>query len=251
MDRWYVAAVAGRLKPGTQHRIMLLGEPVVVGRTPEGEVFALRDVCPHRLVPLSGGAQIETAGEWTLQCPYHGWRFGTDGGCRMMPSLPEDTPHDPARVKVRRYLLEESEGLVFAYVAADPRSAAPPVAAVPALGALPGKPKQVIEARLDLPMDAAVERFLRPGVSDAPQMAPVRKRHHRLVFGAEAMTEVRFEAPGCILETLTKGAARLVTLTCLTPETPSQTRITQIIGWAGAPFLDITRPLMAREPAAT
>ena len=69
-DSWYLAAPSTELAPGKQHRIMVLGEPVVVGRTPAGEAFALRDICPHRLVPLSAGQQLETDGEWTLQCPY-------------------------------------------------------------------------------------------------------------------------------------------------------------------------------------
>ncbi|MEM9917791.1 MAG: Rieske (2Fe-2S) protein, partial [Bacteroidota bacterium] len=30
---------------------------------------------------------LEIQGETTLECPYHGWRFGTDGVCRLMPSL--------------------------------------------------------------------------------------------------------------------------------------------------------------------
>jgi phenylpropionate dioxygenase-like ring-hydroxylating dioxygenase large terminal subunit len=139
-DSWYLAAPSARLKPGTQERLMILGEPVVVGRTPAGEAFALRDICPHRLVPLSAGRQIETKGEWTLQCPYHGWRFGTDGGCRLMPSLTEDSPYDPTKVKVRRYPVHEANGAVYLYVAHDPRSLAPPAVPPPSFGPLPDKP---------------------------------------------------------------------------------------------------------------
>ena len=50
-DSWYLAAPSSELEKGQQHRIMMLDEPVVVGRTPDGEAFALRDICPHRLVP--------------------------------------------------------------------------------------------------------------------------------------------------------------------------------------------------------
>ena len=35
-DCWYLAAPSAELKPGKQERIMVLGEPVVVGRTPAG-----------------------------------------------------------------------------------------------------------------------------------------------------------------------------------------------------------------------
>ena len=54
-------------------------QPIVVGRTESGEAFALRDICPHRLVPLSAGKMKDTDGEPTVECPYHGWVFHTDG----------------------------------------------------------------------------------------------------------------------------------------------------------------------------
>ncbi|MBR9835652.1 MAG: Rieske 2Fe-2S domain-containing protein, partial [Alphaproteobacteria bacterium] len=59
-DSWYFAAVSSTLKPGQQARQILLGQPIVVGRTEAGEAFALRDICPHRLVPLSAGRQVDT-----------------------------------------------------------------------------------------------------------------------------------------------------------------------------------------------
>src|SRR5262249_30993933 len=86
-DCWYYACASKTLGKGRQCRRMILGQPVMLARTEKGEAFALRDICPHRLVPLSAGKQVDTRGEPTIQCPYHGWRFGTDGGCRHMPSL--------------------------------------------------------------------------------------------------------------------------------------------------------------------
>ena len=54
-DLWYMPALASSLRPGQMRREMLLGEPVVLGRLNSGELFALRDICPHRGVPLSAG----------------------------------------------------------------------------------------------------------------------------------------------------------------------------------------------------
>ena len=108
-DSWYLAAPSAELKPGQQFRRIILGEPVMLGRTSAGEPFALRDICPHRLVPLSEGKQVETDGVPTVQCPYHGWRFGTDGVCKLMPSLVEGQGYDPSRVKVRRYPVHEAK----------------------------------------------------------------------------------------------------------------------------------------------
>jgi phenylpropionate dioxygenase-like ring-hydroxylating dioxygenase large terminal subunit len=49
-DIWYFAALAGELKRGRLARYELLGEPVLLGRTPSGALVALRDVCPHRAI---------------------------------------------------------------------------------------------------------------------------------------------------------------------------------------------------------
>ena len=87
LDCWYFAATSAELKAGKQFRRMIVGEPILLGRTAKGEVLAIRDVCPHRAVPLSAGRQVETNGQATIECPYHGWRFGGDGVCKLMPSL--------------------------------------------------------------------------------------------------------------------------------------------------------------------
>ena len=54
-DIWYFAALSSDLKPGKLARHEILGEPVMLGRAPGGEVVALRDICPHRAAPLSAG----------------------------------------------------------------------------------------------------------------------------------------------------------------------------------------------------
>ena len=81
-DIWYFAALGCDLKPGKLQRYELLGEPVLLGRTHRGEVYALRDICPHRAAPLSAGRLVED----TVECPYNGWRFRTDGACAAIPS---------------------------------------------------------------------------------------------------------------------------------------------------------------------
>src|SRR5215217_6498106 len=80
LDAWYFVALARDVKPESLKRYELLGEPVLIGRTKAGSVFAMRDICPHRAAPLSAGRVVEKPGEGeTVECPYHGWRFRTDG----------------------------------------------------------------------------------------------------------------------------------------------------------------------------
>src|ERR1700710_2218869 len=78
-DIWYFAALGSELKPGGLKRYEMLGEPVLIRRTRAGQVFALRDICPHRASPLSAGRIVPDGGSEVVECPYHGWRFRTDG----------------------------------------------------------------------------------------------------------------------------------------------------------------------------
>jgi phenylpropionate dioxygenase-like ring-hydroxylating dioxygenase large terminal subunit len=278
-DSWYFACAAAALRPGAQMRCVILGQPVLLARTPAGEVFALRDVCPHRLVPLSAGRQVETAGEPTIQCPYHGWRFGVDGVCRLMPSLVPGDPYDPARIRVRRYPLHESDGMIFVHVGHGPRGGdEPPDVAPPDFG-LGRPPKFIVEETFNAHMDDAVVGLMDPAhvpfVHDQwwwrPPSAGLRvkekrfeprdrgwaiARHqpsgnslaYRALFGGEVTTEIAFQLPGLRWEIVENARARVFTLTCLTPVEPKRTRITQLTWWSRAPLLDLARPLLV--PAA-
>ncbi len=276
-DSWYLAAPSASVKPGTQKRLMMLGEPVVIGRTPRGEAFALRDICPHRLVPLSAGQQIETQGAWTLQCPYHGWRFGTDGGCRLMPSLTADSAFEFERVRVRAYPLHEAHGALYIYIAHNPRDTAAPAVPPPDFGPLPDKPGFIIEDVFNAHMDDAVVGLMDPAhvpfvhnqwwwrppstglkLKEKP-FVPIERgwaidKHrpssnsklYRWVFGGDVMTEICFQLPGYRWEIVSNATARLLTLTCLTPEAPKKTRITQFTWWTGAPLLALAVPFAKR-----
>src|SRR5262245_2989039 len=160
-DSWYFACASSSLKPGEQFRRIILGQPVMLARTVKGEVFALRDICPHRLVPLSEGRQVDTDGQPTIQCPYHGWRFNTSGQCAHMPSLvkPEDFASD--KVRVRRYPVHETNGMVFVYVADNPREDVPALAA-PDFGLGAQKPKFIVHQTFNADMDDAVVGLMDP-----------------------------------------------------------------------------------------
>lgn len=282
-DMWYFAATSAELKPGAQFRREILGEPVLLGRTRAGKAFAMRDICPHRAVPLSAGRQVDTDGQPTVECPYHGWRFGTaDGVCRHMPSLTPDDAYEVERIRVRSYPVHEANGAVFAFVAADPRSTAPPAIAPPEFGPLPYKPKFVVTTVFNATMDNAVVGLMDPAHVPfvhtqwwwRPPSAGFRikekkfaPRHrgweivkhapsgnsllYRAVFGGEVATTIIFDLPGYRWEVVENPqGARFVTLTCLTPQNAESTRITQLTYWSGAPLLNLALPIapaMARE----
>ena len=90
-----------------------------MGRDRAGAVFALRDICPHRGMPLSFGAFDGTE----LECCYHGWRFATDGRCTLIPSLVPGQAFDLARIAVARYPAREVQGNIWVFFGSDPGTA--------------------------------------------------------------------------------------------------------------------------------
>lgn len=83
---WHVVAAAAEIGDAPV-QVWLFGEPWVLARlrgaSGRTELTAFRDVCPHRLAPLSVGQTFDGQ----LECAYHGWRFGGDGVCQAIPAL--------------------------------------------------------------------------------------------------------------------------------------------------------------------
>ena len=129
---WYFALHAHSVKAGQVRHMQILGEPIVFGRTRAGEPFALRDLCPHRGVPLSKGRMVDD----TVECPYHGWRFGPSAQCTLIPSLVGEEGIDPGRIHVRKYHLHETNGLIWIYMPEEGRNE-PPASAPAAAAAAP------------------------------------------------------------------------------------------------------------------
>jgi phenylpropionate dioxygenase-like ring-hydroxylating dioxygenase large terminal subunit len=110
---WYVAMPGGNVRPGRTVSVPMLGEPVLIGRGKDGKVFTVRDICPHRGIPLRYG---KFDGE-TIECAYHGWRFGRDGGCVAIPSLREGQQADLTKIRTKSYPCVERQGLIWVYFA--------------------------------------------------------------------------------------------------------------------------------------
>ena len=85
---WYPACLSSELAPGSLKGTVLLGLPILVCKTSHGAVAAMRNVCPHRGMPLSFGKMEGDC----VQCAYHGWRFDQEGRCRGIPALVEGSP---------------------------------------------------------------------------------------------------------------------------------------------------------------
>ncbi|KAL9254692.1 Protochlorophyllide-dependent translocon component 52, chloroplastic-like protein [Drosera capensis] len=123
-SQWYPLAGVCDLDERVPHGRRVLGMDVVLWWDKnEGEWRVFEDRCPHRLAPLSEG-RIDGWGR--LQCVYHGWCFGGDGGCRFVPQAPTDGPavHISKKACVASYPCIVQNGIVWFWPNADPQNKA-------------------------------------------------------------------------------------------------------------------------------
>jgi len=107
VDDWHPIAKEEQLAAGGPVAARLLGEDIVLWRS--GETYlAWRDLCVHRGTRLSLGKVVKGG---SLECPYHGWTYGIDGRCVLMPAHPEQTP--PAKACVETYRTALAHGVVW------------------------------------------------------------------------------------------------------------------------------------------
>jgi len=110
---WYPALRSAEVRGRDLREAMLLGIPLVVGRTAAGQAFAMRDACPHRGIPFSDG---NFDGD-LLECCYHGWKFEpVSGQCREIPSLMPDSKVKPEKVYAKAFPAEEHDGYLWVYI---------------------------------------------------------------------------------------------------------------------------------------
>jgi phthalate 4,5-dioxygenase oxygenase subunit len=109
---WMPVVLSTELAPGGRvKRVQLLGERLIVYRTPSGRPGIVGEFCPHRSASLYYG-RVEADG---MRCVYHGWKFGLDGQCLDMPSEPHDSSF-AAKVCTTAYPCAERGGVIFAYM---------------------------------------------------------------------------------------------------------------------------------------
>ena len=110
---WQPVALSQELPEpdGPPIRVKVFGEDLIAFRDSNGQVGVLDPVCPHRGANLFFGRNEEGG----IRCAYHGWKFGVDGRCLDMPTMP---PESRFRDKVRAgaYPAREWGDFVWAYL---------------------------------------------------------------------------------------------------------------------------------------
>ncbi|AKG35508.1 aromatic ring-hydroxylating dioxygenase subunit alpha [Paenibacillus durus] len=87
--------------------VTVLEERIVLFRTREG-VQAFKDLCIHRGAALSLGKVVDDC----IVCPYHGWKYDTEGKCVRIPQQPAEQTIPP-KAKAIVYPCVERYGVVW------------------------------------------------------------------------------------------------------------------------------------------
>ncbi len=267
-DIWYFALSAAQLRPGKMVTKMLLGEPILFCRQQDGSLFALRDVCPHRGIPLSCGSFDGKE----VACCYHGWKFNAAGHCTHIPSLTGNENITPDNIRVRHYPVREVSGNIWIYMAAG-RSNLPAVLPdPPAVPDFTAAPQLVETMQFPCYIDHAVIGLMDPAHGPfvhqnwwwrtsrsihekakafGPEPLGWAMRRHKpssnsfayKILGGVPETEIRFMLPGVRIEHIVAGNKRIVNFTTVTPIDQNNTEINHSIYW-NWPVLSLAKPVV-------
>lgn len=109
-NQWY-AVEFGQWVTDQPVLVRVHGHDLVLWRSPNGTVNAQSDLCVHRGGSLAGGSVVGDC----VQCPYHGWRYGTDGACVEIPANRPDLPI-PRKARIDTYPCIERYGFVWVFL---------------------------------------------------------------------------------------------------------------------------------------
>ena len=285
-DDWYPALRTTRLRPGKLATAMLLDIPLVLGRRSDGRVFAMRDSCPHRGIPLSVGW---FDGEH-VTCRYHGWEFEPcSGQCALIPSLSSHDHLDATRIFATAFPCEERDGHAWVFVpaAGTGRKVASAERKVPELAKFgPRYRTAFLTADLPCNVDHGIIGLMDPAhgpfVHQAwwwRSRASIREKTKRFepipegfrmsahapsgnsapykllgVYGQPIETTIDFSLPNRRTEIIRCGDKWFSSLTTVTPVTASTCRIDVVAAWNvfyHVPFVYADCQVLWREVCAS
>ena len=111
---WHPVALTSEVNE-VPKEIRILGEDLVIFKTPKGKFGLVHKACPHRRASLAYG-KTEDKG---IRCCYHGWLFSTNG---EILETPGENPESKSALKLREtiklgaYPVIDFNGLIFAYL---------------------------------------------------------------------------------------------------------------------------------------
>jgi phenylpropionate dioxygenase-like ring-hydroxylating dioxygenase large terminal subunit len=274
---WYIAAAANEIKRNRMVHRTLLGEPVLIGRDSNNALFALRDTCPHRGTLLSRGHFDGRE----VECPYHGWRFATDGHCTAIPSQKDGQKPQARDIQAITYQIRESNGIIWVFMASDPelRTDTHTLPDVPVVPDIANRFQLHLRHTFRCDSDLAITGLMDPAhgafvhasslwrghrdVRDKEKaFSPVplgwrmdrhrasgNARAYRLLLGGTPETEITYTLPGVRIEHATTGKVTYCGLTACTPVTADITDVHHFMYWdvpGGAALRGLVRLVAGR-----
>lgn len=266
---WYAGVLSSDLKKNSLKHQTILQQPIVFYRDSKNQVHALRDICPHRGIPLSYGRVVDDQ----VECPYHGWKFDCVGECTEIPSLTSDQAMDTRKIRVKHYHTYEVAGIVWVYIPDEKnKTDGPP--AKPFFEELVLKTAPKLETVVTFPchLDHAVIGLMDPAhgpyvhkswlwrseksiLEKNKAFGPVeygfQMRRHRpsanskayKIFGGDRTTQITFSLPSVRVEHITAGKKNFYSFTALTPVSEKETRVFQLAFWDQA-VLTMVKPFL-------
>ena len=95
--------------------VRLLGEDLVLYRTPENAFGLIEQRCAHRGVDMLYGIPEKEG----IRCCYHGWLYDFNGQCLEQPSEPTGSTYKD-KIRLTAYPVQELHGLIWAYLGPQP-----------------------------------------------------------------------------------------------------------------------------------
>jgi len=251
---WYVAFYGKEIKKGKMVSKEIMGEKIVFGRSHKGDVFALKDNCPHRGVPLSCGNFDGNR----IQCCYHGWEFDTAGVCQKIPAIAPGSPINVQKIKAQNFPCKEVNGVIWVYMPSSKMAASISINAMTGLVLQPDKNfKHVHRVVLPCNIDHSVIGLIDPAHVtfvhqswfwrskkslrikeknfEPSERGIIMKRHkpssnskgYKVLKGGTS-TEIDFQMPGIRIEHIKVGEKnQILSITTLTPLNDNETELNQ------------------------
>ncbi|MBF4479367.1 3-ketosteroid 9alpha-monooxygenase subunit A [Rhodococcus rhodochrous J3] len=113
---WHCLGLARTFRDGKPHQVDAFGTSLVVFETGKGELAVLDAYCRH----MGGNLAQGTVKGDSIACPFHDWRWGSNGRCTDIPYA----RRVPPLARTRAWLTLERNGQLFVWH--DPQGNPPP-----------------------------------------------------------------------------------------------------------------------------
>jgi carbazole 1,9a-dioxygenase terminal dioxygenase component len=123
-NHWYPVRFSKEIEEGQAITVKMLGEALILKRI-DGKVFAIRDRCLHRGVPLS--KKLDCYTKDTITCWYHGYTYRVQTG-ELVNILAVPDSRLIGRRKIVTFPVEEAKGVIFVFIGDTEDGPPPPLA---------------------------------------------------------------------------------------------------------------------------